>query len=153
MTRHYVSRHRVRGFTLLEAIVALTILGIALVPVMSFVAESARQITSTAESNLRAEAQKTVMAFIEVLNPMANPKAAINLSNRLSVEWVSTPVTDPETEANLSGRLGSFRVAFYTIDVTVLRDGAPWFDFTARKVGYEAKSIALMPGLTPGSNQ
>jgi prepilin-type N-terminal cleavage/methylation domain-containing protein len=144
---------RSRGFTLLEAIVALTILGIALVPVMSFMAESARQITVAADSNLRAEAQKTVMGFIEVLNPMTTPSAAINLSNHMSVEWVSTPMTNPETEANLSGRLGAYRIAFYNVDVTVLRDGVPWFDFVARKVGYESKSMSLMPGMIPEANK
>ena len=48
-----------RGFTLLEAIVALAIIGITLVPVMTFLVSASRQLASAADSNARATAQAT----------------------------------------------------------------------------------------------
>ncbi len=136
-------RRRQRGFTLLEAIVALTIVGIALVPVLSFLAEASRQIQVAAESNTRAGAQQTVQAYLEVLNPMVTPEGEMPLSQTLSISWVSEPLFEPDNDVRLGGRLGTYNIGFYLVDVTVLREGKEWFTLRARKIGYVPRSQGL----------
>lgn len=135
-----------RGFTLLEAIVALTIVGIALIPVLSFMGEASRQLQTAAESNLRAGAQQTVQAYLEVLNPMLTPVGEMPLSETLSITWTSEPLVSGVNEARLGGRLGTYNVGFFVVDVVVLREGREWFTLQARKIGYQPRSQSIDPG-------
>lgn len=137
------------GFTLLEAIVALTIVGIALVPVMSFLAEASRQLTMVVDASARAEAQRSVVAYLETLNPNLNPTGEDILSENLTVRWVSTTLVDGNSQTRLGGRLGTYNLGFYIVDVTVVRDDADWFELQARKVGFQPRSLAINPGLGP----
>jgi prepilin-type N-terminal cleavage/methylation domain-containing protein len=134
---------RRRGFTLLEAIVALAIIGIALIPVMSFLAQAARQLTAAAESNLQVAAQQAAMAYVEVLNPQKNPVGEAPLSDTLTLRWTSRRLTDPDSGDMLGGRLGGYRLGFFVVEVTVVRDGRDWFTFDARKIGYEPRGAAI----------
>lgn len=133
------------GFTLLEAIVALTIIGVVLVPVMSFLAESSRQLIAVADATQRAEAKRTVVAYIQTLNPKLTPTGEDRLSDQLKIRWVSTPLVDPNSEFRLGGRLGSYRMGFYAVDVTVVREDQDWFEFRARKVGYTSRAADIAP--------
>lgn len=135
-------RPRARGFTLLEAIVALTIIGIALVPVMSFMGEASRQLQVAAESNTRASAQQTVQAYLEVLNPMLTPTGEMPLSQTLSISWTSQPLISGNSDVRLGGRLGTYRIGFFIVDVVVLRERREWFTLQSRKIGYLPRSMA-----------
>src|SRR4051812_32804307 len=46
------------GFTLLEAIVAMTIIGVALVPILTFISQMANGLSRAADSNARSLAQQ-----------------------------------------------------------------------------------------------
>lgn len=136
---------RDRGFTLLEAIVALTIVGLTLVPVMSFLAESSRQISAVAEANLKAGVQQTAMAYLDVVNPMLMPSGEAPISRNLSVRWISQPLIDKMSDAKLGGRLGTYNINFYAVEATVMRDEHEWFTLQMRKIGYAPKSQGMMP--------
>jgi len=136
------------GFTLLEAIVALTVIGIAMLPVMSFLAQATRQLSAAADSNRRVFAQQAVMAFSEAMNPLATPDGETQLSPNLTVRWISTPIAAPNEQSRLGGRLGGYRIGFYAVEFTLVQDQQDWFSFTARKIGYEPRSVSLT-GLPP----
>ena len=135
--------HRQRGFTLLEAIVALAIIGIALIPVLSFLSQSSRQLVAVADSNRRASAQQTAMAFVETINPRLMPSGEAVLTDSLTLRWVSRPLTDLDSPGVLGGRLGGSQLAFFALDVTVVSNNEDWFTFEARKVGYEPRSLNI----------
>jgi general secretion pathway protein I len=132
-----------RGFTLLEAIVALAIIGLTLVPVMGFLAEASRQLQVAADANLRSNAQQTVAAFMQSVNPIDKPEGEEILSPQMTVRWVSTPIVEPNTEPRLGGRLGGYTLGFYQIDVTVIRNEAEWFTFQVKRIGYRASARGL----------
>jgi type II secretory pathway pseudopilin PulG len=136
------------GFTLLEAIVALTIIGLTLVPAMSFLAQATRQLSAAAESNRRVAIEDTVIAFSETLNPILSPEGEIALSPTLSLRWVSTVLVDPSQSKRIGGRLGGFSLGFYAVDFTVLDGEREWFSLTTQNVGYLPQA-ATMPGVTP----
>jgi prepilin-type N-terminal cleavage/methylation domain-containing protein len=140
------SRGSAAGFTLLEAIVSLAVVGIALVPMISFLAEATRQVSAAAEANARADAQQAAMGFLEVLNPLRTPDGQTALSEHLALRWESTALVDTSGAVPLGGRLGQFRIGFFTVEMTVIKDQADWFTFEARKIGYIPAAAPIMPG-------
>ena len=137
------------GFTLLEAIVALTIVGLTLVPVMSFLVNATQQISVAADSNQRAAAQRTALAYIETMNPFTEPVGKADLSEKVSLQWVSTALAEPNSQARLGARLGAYRIGFFLVTVTVLRESVEWFSFEVRKIGYQPLASPMMPGTSP----
>ncbi len=137
------------GFTLLEAIVALTIVGLTLVPVMSFLVNATQQISVAADSNQRAAAQRTALAYIETMNPLTEPVGKADLSEKVSLRWVSTALAEPNSQARLGARLGAYRIGFFLVTVTVLRESVEWFSFEVRKIGYQPLASPMMPGTSP----
>jgi len=136
-----------RGFTLLEAIVALAIIGITLVPVMTFLVSASRQLASAADSNARATAQATALAYVETINPLFSPVGDVELSEVMSLQWVSTAVVEPNSETRPGARLSSWKMGFYRIEITVLRNRNVWFSFEVRKIGYQRPTDTLMPAM------
>ena len=126
------------GFTLLEALVALTILGLALVPMVSFISQSADQLARVAERNERSLATQAAVAMLDPVNPLENPQGEESLGQNLTVRWSSNPTTAPNDRPQFRTGLPGFRVSFYDVRVSLLRRNSdPWFEFDMRKVGYQ----------------
>jgi general secretion pathway protein I len=130
-------RRPTAGFTLLEAIVALTVMALALIPLISFIAQSADQLTRAGEANERSLVTQSVLALMEPVNPMAEPEGTLPLDDEVEVSWRSEAIAPPPEGAILGTLLNGFRIGFYGVTVAVSRDRQPWFDFTMRKVGYQ----------------
>jgi len=125
------------GFTLLEAIVALTVMALALIPLITFIAQSSDQLMRAAEANERSIVTQSVLALMDPINPLAEPEGMLPLDEEIGVSWRSELIVQPN-EAGLAGTLlPGFRVGFYGVTVSVTRGEQPWFDFRMRKVGYQ----------------
>lgn len=136
------SRSTENGFTLLEAIVALTLLGLALVPMISFISESTDQLARVAERNERSFATQSAVALLDPINPMEDPQGEESLGQDLMVRWNSEPLVLPNDGPQIGMGLPGFRVGFYEVRVSLYRDSMdPWFAFDLRKVGYQKITI------------
>ncbi len=141
-------RH-VRGFTLLEAIVAMTIVGVALVPILTFISQMATGLSRAAEANARSLAQQAVLELLEPLNPMDRPVGEDQVGSLL-VRWQSQVLVPPNKEAALASGLVGYSVGFYKVTVSVDRvNSGPWFSFDMRKAGYRQFANPLSPGTMP----
>ncbi|MCB2106165.1 MAG: prepilin-type N-terminal cleavage/methylation domain-containing protein [Rhodobacteraceae bacterium] len=139
-----------RGFTLIEAIVALAIIGILLLPIMSFVSQASLQLQSAGESNARNLAAQNVIAFFETINPSETPSGSAEFSG-LGVSWASKQVVPANTDIRPGSGLPGFSVGFYevTVDARRLSQQDTWFSLNLRKAGYRR----LLQSLSPiGSN-
>ncbi|MGE0282445.1 MAG: prepilin-type N-terminal cleavage/methylation domain-containing protein [Rhodospirillaceae bacterium] len=132
-----MARRSTAGFTLLEAIVALTVMAAALIPLVTFIAQSADQLTRAGEANEQSLVQQSVLALMEPVNPMAEPEGTIPLDDEITVSWRSEAVVPPPEGTLVGTQLNGYRLGFYGVTVAVSRNGDPWFDFTMRKVGYQ----------------
>jgi hypothetical protein len=130
----------------LEAVIALAILGIALVPIMAFLENSARQLGVAARTNEQVMARSAALGYIETVNPMATAEGEVELSDRLALRWASEVLIEPGDQAPLGAKLGGYKLGLFRIDVTVLKSEQPWFDFSVRKVGYTVATPSLLPG-------
>ena len=129
---------RSRGFTLLEAIVALAIIGLALVPLVSYIAQAADALERAGDSNARSLAMQSALALMEPVNPIAEPTGQLALDDTTAVSWQSQIVVKPNDGTLVGSGLASFRVGFYNVHVDVTHNGGEaWFGFDMRKVGYD----------------
>lgn len=137
MTRQ--SRHirpKERGFTLLEAIVAMTIIGTAALPIMLLVSQSLDQLTRVADANARASAIESALAIIDPVNPLTTPSGQIDLGS-VSFSWNSEVLVSPNDTVQPGTGLVGFFVGFYEVEIDFLKEDQPWFSFSTRKVGYQ----------------
>ena len=132
-----MARRSAAGFTLLEAIVALTVMAIALIPLITFIGQSADQLARAGEANERSLVTQSALALIEPVNPMAEPEGTLPLDDEIAVSWRTSDIAPPTEGAILGTQLNGYRIGFYGVTVTVTRFNQPWFDFTMRKVGYQ----------------
>lgn len=126
---------RQRGFTLLEAIVALTIFSIC---AMALYAWLAANINALVRVDARAAAVRdgrAALAVLEPVNPMAEPSGSRELPGGLSVRWTSVQV-DAQPGMGLAGNTLVFDLGLYDLDVRLVRDGREEDRFTVRRAGW-----------------
>jgi general secretion pathway protein I len=141
--------HNSRGFTLLEAIVAVAIVGVALVPVLTFISQMANALMRAGDANARNLAQQSVIELLEPMNPLENPVGEHQIGD-LIVRWESAGIIPPNKEIRPGAGLPGFSLGFYNVTVSVDRaDKGPWFSFDMRKVGYRRIITTGPPGMSP----
>lgn len=136
-----------RGFTLLEAIVALVIIGVTLIPVMAFLTNASRQLAVAADVTQRAFVQQTLLAYCETINPLSTPAGEVELTPTLHLRWTTEELVAPTKKAMPGSRAGDTRVGFYRINMVVIRDDQEWFSYSVRKVGFQFNPLGLAPGM------
>lgn len=133
-----------RGFTLLEAIVALAVMAMALIPMVAFVSQSANELLRAGESNERSFVMQSALALMEPINLMAEAQGTLPLDRNITMAWESQPIVEPNPGIQVGSGLPAYRLGFYKVHVSLTRGGETWFDFDMRKVGYE-KTNQEMP--------
>jgi general secretion pathway protein I len=137
-------RDNSKGFTLLEAIVALAVMALALIPLVSFITQSANELLRAGESNERSFVMQSALALMDPINPMAEGNGNIPLDRDITLTWESQAIVEPNPGIQVGAGLAAYRLGFYKVHVTVNRGQTAWFDFDMRKVGYE-KTAQGMP--------
>ena len=123
------------GFTLLEAIVAVTIIGMTIVPIMALISQSVVSLSKVDEAQSRAAATESALAVIEPVNPLETPKGEIDMGET-KLTWESETLVEPNESMQIGTGLSGYNVGFYAVTVLLHRNGEPWFSFEARKVGF-----------------
>ena len=125
-----------QGFTFIEAIVAMVIIGIAAIPVMALLSQSLSQLTAAAEANERSAAMESALALIDPINPMETPSGSTLIGNT-EMTWDSTVLVEPDETVQLRAGLSGYSVGFYNVAISLRQNGEPWFSFDVRKVGFK----------------
>ena len=73
----------------MKAIVAVAIIGFALIPLVSFLSLSANELSTAAESNDRSFAKQAVIALMDPINPVEEPSGSIPLNDKVIINWDS----------------------------------------------------------------
>ncbi|MFN9676256.1 MAG: type II secretion system protein J [Betaproteobacteria bacterium] len=135
-----------RGFTLLEAIVALAIVGVVGTALFAWATSVQQAQRSVRDQALRQEATVNAVEFLKAVNPMSQPKGAQELGS-YTVRWAAEPITPEGDAVDYPAGQGPYRVALYRVDIAVDRAGvADWHRFSIRQVGYRrARDLAPLP--------
>lgn len=143
-----IGRDASRGFTLLEAIVAVAVVGIALIPIITFISQMVTGLNRAGDSNARNLAQQAIIEMLEPLNPLEEPNGGEQIGN-LDIRWESQALIPPNTAIRPGNGLATFGIGFYTVKVSVNRTdrSGEWFTFDMRKVGYRRINANILPGM------
>lgn len=130
------TRAREGGFTLLEAIVAMVLVGTAGVALFDWVNASLATLRRIEDANGRAEATANVLEFMEHVNPMLRSEGKATLGPH-AIEWRSRPLGTPVDGVNYPSGPSIYQLAMFGTTVVVKEDGGrPWFEVRLRQVGY-----------------
>lgn len=126
---------RQRGFSLLEAIVALTIMATAGLALFAAMNQSV-QMAQRAETARQADsALRNAVAWMETVNPAVTPDGEQELGD-VRLRWHSELV-EPARDA-MTGYMqaGLFEVGLYRVTLELSIDGRPLTTAEIRRVGY-----------------
>jgi len=128
---------RQQGFSLLEAIVALTIMATCLLALYAWLSTSTLALGHVRASALALADARAAMAVVETINPMAEPNGKRDLPP-LEIRWKARPLTELRLGMSPAGGATQFDFRLYELDVEVLHNGRSIREFNLRKTGWVA---------------
>jgi general secretion pathway protein I len=111
------------GFSLIEALVALTIAALVLGAIFELQIQMARGQQRAIDVIEQVVAQENALALTQDINPMAMPEGQIVLPGGDTVRWSSTPKGEPVINAGFPFGDGQFSVQLFTVTVEIERLG------------------------------
>jgi general secretion pathway protein I len=135
---------RQRGFSLLEAIVALTIMASAGMALFAAMNQSLQMAQRAQQSHLADTAVRNALAWMETVNPGMEPEGNVRIG-RMELHWRSMAV-EPARDA-MTGYLeaGLYRVGLYDVTLEIRTAEGVDTEFVLRKVGYvQVREPALL---------
>ena len=114
-------RTRRSGFSLIEALVALTIAALVLGAIFEMQIQMARGQQRAIDVIEQVVVQENALALTQDINPMATPSGAIVLPRGDTVRWTSSPKGEPVINAGFPLGDGLFSVQLFTVTIEVER--------------------------------
>lgn len=91
------------GFSTLEVIAAVAIIGIALVPIAALQTQLARSEARLAETHAQTTAVQNALSQLREVNPMLTPSGQRDLGGHTTLNWTSAPVSSVRQSVNPPG--------------------------------------------------
>lgn len=110
-----------RGFSLIEALVALAIASMTLMAIFELQIQMARSQERAALAIEQVAAQENALALTRSLNPMEQPQGRIELPGGDTVVWSAEPKSERRVNAGFPAADGTFEVQLYRVTVAVER--------------------------------
>ena len=129
------TRRLARGFSLLEAIVALAILATAGMGLFAAMSQSVQMVARAENARLADSAVRNAVAWMETVNPAETPQGEQQLGE-VTLRWTAQ-LAEPERDA-MTGYLepGLYRLGLYDVRLELSRGGRPLAETSVRRVGY-----------------
>lgn len=132
------------GFSLIEAIVALTIASIMLMAIFELQQQMARGQERAQRAITQSAMQENALALTRAVNPMEQPEGAIALPGGEVVRWTSVPKGRPVTNAGFPVGQGAFEVQLYTMTVSIQPAAEPPpAPLTFDRMGWRRMSVGV----------
>ena len=133
--RPFAPRH-VRGFTLLEAIVALVVFAMGAFALYGWLATNTITLERIRQRQQVEAATHSALDMIRRSNPMQDPHGERKVGD-LTVTWAAKLVEPARAGSSQEGSPTLFAVGLYDLDVRVLRAGRELDAFRVRQVGWK----------------
>lgn len=109
------------GFSLVEALVALTIAALVLGAIFELQIQMVRGQQRAVDVIEQVVAQENALALTNAINPMATPEGEIVLPEGDTIRWRSEPKGEAVINAGFPTGNGQFSVQLFTVSVEVDR--------------------------------
>lgn len=130
-------RRHAAGFSLLEAIVALTIFSMCAMALYGWLSVNLSALARVEARDAAVRDGRNALAALETVNPMVEPEGERELPGGLAVHWSSHELVERQPGTSPSGSELIFDLALYELDVRVLRNGREVNRFNVRRAGWE----------------
>ena len=127
--------NRQKGFSLLEAIVALALISLTGMAVFSWLNQSLGNLSKLERRQTQSQLIANSMSYIQTINPMISPVGSTQLGS-LQLTWQSQLIEQPLRSVVKVGLATNYLVGLYTMDITLQDSGQPAYSFSVRQVGY-----------------
>src|SRR5215471_17698213 len=125
-----------RGFTLLEAIFALALIGLTGTALFSWLDTTLISASRVREINGEALLTLDALALVEKINPMQSPEGTLEAAP-LTVQWKSRQLPPLRDTASAEDAESAFQVAMYEIDVVATGARNTTARFTLHSLGWK----------------
>ncbi|WP_282276974.1 prepilin-type N-terminal cleavage/methylation domain-containing protein [Stenotrophomonas sp. PS02297] len=125
------------GFSLLEAIVALTIFSICAMALYAWMSVNQTTLVRVQARDAAVRDGRAALAVLELVNPMAEPTGNRKLPGGLEVRWSSSEIVPRAPGMGASGNMLAFDLALYEMEVSALRKGREVTRFKMRRAGWK----------------
>ncbi|MBI5910003.1 MAG: type II secretion system protein [Betaproteobacteria bacterium] len=126
-----------RGFTLLEAVVAMVLISGAGLALFAWINTELSALSRLQQTNARVEAMVNVVEYMHTVNPMLSPEGGVSFA-AYRLTWKAKAVTAVQDGVSYPRGMSLYQLALYDNYVAVQQaDGTRWFDLTLRQVGYK----------------
>ena len=132
-----MSRKKQAGFSLIEAIVALTILSIGTVTLYSWFAVAYDGLLRIKDRRDMYEVLRNFDVQLYMKNPQQESEG-VYLFNGYEVAWNLRLLEPKSTGLYVAGTPSNFDLGLYSVEFEVSLDGRTLGQFSTRKVGYRA---------------
>lgn len=129
------------GFSLLEAIVALTIFSICATALFAWLSVNVDALNRVQANRAQVSDGRTALALLEGVNPMKEPSGERDLPGNLVVRWTASEIVPRKPAISTTNSPLVFDIALYALDVHVTREGRETSRFTLRRAGWETARI------------
>lgn len=135
-----------RGFSLLEAVVAMVLISGAGYALFGWINSNIMALNRIHETNTRSAATQNILEYMDSINPMLKPEGNAVLGN-YKIRWTAKPITLIQDGSAYPMGISLFQLALYDTVVEVeTGEKIPWFDFHLRQVGYKkVRVLSLEP--------
>ncbi len=124
-----------RGFSLLEAIVALAILAAAGMALFAAMSQSVQMVQRAQQAREIDAALRNALAWSERINPMEQPAGEQALGDWM-LRWNSVPVEPPRDGTTGHLALGLYQLGLYRMHLELWHDGALQREATLQRAGW-----------------
>lgn len=133
----FPDKRRQAGFSLLEAIVALTIFSICAMALYAWMSVNQTALVRVQARDAAVRDGRAALATLELVNPMSEPEGSHKLPGGLEVRWNSNVVVPRAPGTGPAGSMLVFDIALYDMNVYALRNGRVVASFAVRRAGWE----------------
>jgi len=130
-------RGRQSGFSLLEAIVALTIFSICAMALYAWMSVNQTALVRIQARDAAVRDGRAALATLELVNPMSEPEGTRSLPGGLEVRWNGHEIVPAAPGTGAAGNLLAFDLALYELEVSAMRKGREVAHFTVRRAGWK----------------
>ena len=134
-------RLRHRGFSLLEAIVAIVLLSTSGIALYSWINSSLMSVNRVRDVIQQQQVVRETLPYIETINPMLSASGRERLG-QYELKWDSVLLENVRDGVDFPDGLSIFQLGLYKIEVQVIR-GDEEFSYSVRQVGF--KKVRELP--------
>lgn len=125
-----------RGFTLLEAIVALVVFSMGAFALYAWLSSNVITLNRVRSHQELEAATHSALDLVNRINPMEIPEGQRRVGDVL-VSWNGKLIEPVKAGSSQTGSPTIFAVGLYELDVRVLRSGAELHAFRVRRAGWK----------------